>query len=74
MSLTHADFHLTDESLAAINRAIKARCEAFHATSPDEDPLDGFSVIFDFIPGQGREITVHIAGAVLSPDDFPASA
>jgi len=62
MSLEKQDFELSDKGLEALNRVIREISEDYHKNSPQEDPLDGLSVVFNFIPGFGRQVEVNLAG------------
>jgi hypothetical protein len=62
MGLTRNDFALTDDELNKLNAAVEATVSEFFRFAPTEDPLDGMSVIFTFVPGFGRSIEVDVAG------------
>lgn len=65
MGLTKEDFALTDEELGKLNAVVEATVTAFYEAAPEEDPLDGMSVIFTFAPGFGRSIEIDVAGRLL---------
>lgn len=70
MALTRDQFSLTDEELKSINDAIAKRVSAIYENNPDEDPLDGVSVLFSFTPGLGRDVEVLLAGQQISIYDM----
>jgi hypothetical protein len=62
MGLTREDFALSDEELQKLNALVEATATKFHQDAPDEDPIDGMSVIFTFAPGFGRSIEIDLVG------------
>lgn len=68
MGLTHDDLTLTDDELRKVNAVVETAVTEFFKAAPDEDPLDGMSVIFTFVPGFGRSIEVDIAGRRIDVD------
>jgi hypothetical protein len=68
MGLTRDAFALTDEELKRLNAVIEETVTAYFKAAPHEDPLDGMSVIFTFVPGFGRSIEVDIAGRRIDVD------
>lgn len=68
MSLQRDDFMLTEEELQKLNALIRKTVNEIYEAAPEEDPLDGMSVIFTFTPGLGRSIEIDIAGRLIDID------
>lgn len=62
MALTKSDFLLSDEELIKINQYFEATADA-HAQA-GEDTQQSVSVIFEFAPVFGRNISAHFDGAL----------
>lgn len=61
MSLTHADFVVTSEELAKINRCIDEAATRYAAG--DADPASSVAVQLSWTAGIGRSITVYFEGS-----------
>ena len=68
MGLTRDDFALIGDELKTLNAVVQSTVTEFLIAAPDEDPLDGMSMIFTFVPGFGRSIEVDIAGLQIDVD------
>lgn len=68
MGLTQEDFRISQEKLNEMNAAIKQAVSGYFERNPDEDPLDGMSVTFNFAFGFGRDLDVRVAGKTISFD------
>lgn len=66
MGLTQDDFRIPQSKLDELNRAIEQAVSDYFARSPEADPLDGMSVIFNFAFGFGRELDAQVAGKIIS--------
>ncbi|EAQ47312.1 hypothetical protein MED193_19004 [Roseobacter sp. MED193] len=68
MSLQRQDFELPDKVMDNLNRAIQEISKDYRRNAPQEDPLDGLSVVFSFVPGLERQIEVHLGGRCVDVD------
>jgi hypothetical protein len=68
MALTQDDFKIPQDKLDELNVAIEQEVSGYFERNPDEDPLDGMSVTFNFAFGFGRDLDVHVAGKTISVD------
>ena len=68
MGLTQDDFKIPSEKLDQMNAAIERAVADYFARSPEADPLDGMSVVFNFAFGLGRDLDVLVAGKTISID------
>ena len=68
MGLKQDDFKIPKETLDKLNAAIESTVSEFFMRNPDEDPLDGMSVTFNFVFGFGRDLDVRVAGKTISFD------
>lgn len=68
MALTQDDFKIPQDKLDELNVAIEQAVSGYFDRNPDEDPLDGMSVTFNFAFGFGRDLDVHVAGKTISVD------
>jgi hypothetical protein len=68
MALTQDDFKIPEEKLAELNVEIERAVSDYFTRSPEADPLDGMSVVFNFAFGFGRDLDVYVAGKTISID------
>lgn len=68
MGLTQEDFRISQDKLNEMNAAINQAVSGYFERNPDEDPLDGMSVTFNFAFGFGRDLDVRVAGKTISFD------
>lgn len=66
MGLTQDDFKIPQDTLDELNAEIESAVSEFFLRNPNEDPLDGISVTFNFTFGYGRDLDVCIAGKTIS--------
>jgi hypothetical protein len=61
MGLNRSDFELTDAELARIDSILAGR--AARRAMEGEDPPSGVRIVFDFVPGLGRIVSLELDGA-----------
>lgn len=66
MGLKQDDFRIPQDKLDELNAAIAQAVSGYFDRNPDEDPLDGMSVTFNFAFGFGRDLDVLVAGKTIS--------
>ena len=68
MGLKQDDFKIPEEKLEELNAEIERVVADYFARSPDADPLDGMTVVFNFGFWLGRDLDVYVAGKTISVD------
>ncbi len=68
MTLTQDDFKIPEEKPAELNAKIERAVSDYFTRSPESDPLDGMSVVFNFAFGFGGDLDVYVVGKTISID------
>jgi hypothetical protein len=62
MGLNHSDINLSDEQLEQLNSHLSK--VNFKSAIEGEDPPGSIKVVFEWVPGLGRSVTVYFDGEI----------